>query len=298
MFMGFLVPVLVFLTILNRAPRRSTDQKPEVFPYLLLTGFGVALACGPNLPGVPLEYSPWQLLSELPAMGGMRVPARSVLLSIFAVSVLFGRAVWIISERWCSRRVKGLVVTAIIAVVLLENYPLPKTAPAICPSPTAYAWLEKLPDSVAVAEYPSFYGSDLWSFSADYMMHAAQHNHPVANGYSRYVPEGFERISGAINRLPDQSAVDILKSHGINFVIVHPQMCFKHEMQQLFGSIASSSNPIEQFNTVIKWSNNHYSDLVSVEGMLAEIKFTTSRNMSLIGVFQRDLVFYLDEAQY
>nr|HPQ41933.1 hypothetical protein [bacterium] len=293
--MGFLVPALAVITVFFRGKPDRMGRQPETAAYTLIAVTGIILSCGNHLPGIPPEYAPWKLFAQLPAVGGMRVPARAVLMTVFALSVVFGRSVWVICHKLPWRRSGEIIAALVIVLVMLENFPNLPVTPVRTQVPEVYSWLERLPDNVPVAEVPSFYGTDLWAFSADYMMFAALHRHPVANGYSRYVPAGFPEVSRAINALPSPVAIRTLKDLGIEFVIVHPQMCFNDTMTELFREMSAARDPIRVFNEVIDLSNTNYRSVFSSEGLALEISFLESPYMDLVDRFGKDLIFYLKD---
>ncbi|MCD4653340.1 hypothetical protein K8T06_05340, partial [bacterium] len=239
------------------------------------------------------NHTPWSLLARLPAVSGMRVPARSVLIVVFAVAMLFGRAVWILCSHLKNRKYTWLICSIFIALIMLENLPLIPVEPAIVKKPEVYQWLDSLPDDSPVAEAPSWFGTDLWAFSADYMMFAALHGHPIANGYSRYVPDGFSEVSGYINSLPSPNSIRSLKDLGIEYVIIHPQKCFNKIMMDLFQEMGHTDQPIEIFNRIILMSNDNYSNVTSPEGQALESACLKSPYMDLVFRSERDLIFRL-----
>jgi hypothetical protein len=298
--MGYIVPFMILFSLFFRIFRNKidrTERQPEIAGYFLIAGAGVMLACGDHLPGLPRDYSPWTLFARLPAVGGMRVPARAVLMSIFGMSILFGWAIRFICHKLDRRRSEKVIGAVVIIAMMIENFPMAPITPAKVQIPEAYDWLKQLPDDVPIAEVPSFYGSDLWAFSADYMMYAAIHRHPIANGYSRYVPAGFPGVSHAINALPRSDAIRILKNIGIDYVILHPQMCFKDAMLKYFQETGISNDPIQSFNRVVELSNTNYRSMFSSEGSALEKKFMASPYLELVNRFGRDLVFHIKDDQ-
>jgi len=289
---GFVAPFLIFGALFFRVDK--TKKSPVCFPYLWVVVLGVLLSCGSNLPGIAGRYSPWWLLAKLPAAGGMRVPARAVFIVVFAGSVLFGRAIRVLSNHISKQNVAGYISGFIVILVMIENFPILSTQASMTNVPEVYNWVKRLPDEVPIAEIPGFSGTDLWAFSADYMMYAALHGHPIVNGYSRYAPDGFTETSNLLKDIPSLDAIEGLKRIGINFIVVHPQMCFNHEMLDNFASMAGHSNPLEVFNWVSSQSNTFYRDMASGTGYVLEYKCLQSPHLELVGEFDRDLVFYLN----
>ncbi|MBN1297072.1 hypothetical protein JXA80_09845 [bacterium] len=295
--MGFIAPALVLITLFFRGKPDRLGRRPEVPGYILSLIAGIALSFGTHFPGLPDAWTPWNLLARLPAVSGMRVPARFVMMVVFALSVLFGRAVWVIAHKLTWRRLGESIAVLAVILTMVENYPTVQVEPVRVRIPPVYDWLTTIPDSVAIAEAPSFYGSDLWAFSADYMMYAALHRHPIANGYSRYVPDGFPEISDAIKHLPHPAAIRRLKNAGIVFVILHPRMFFTDEMLGLFRTLSTSHNPMLVFNDVITASNTLYQSFHSPEGLMMELRFMQSPYLDFVDRFGEDLVFYLKDTQ-
>lgn len=293
--MGFLAPCLGLITLIFRDSRQRSNEKPvSMLPFVLLVMIGVLLSCGTNLP-IPSNRTPWMLLARLPGVSGMRVPARAVMITVFAISILFGRATWIISRRLLVKKYIWPVTLLLTGIVMVENFPVIKIKAASASMPEVYHWLKQLPDETPIAEVPSHYGTDLWAFSADYMQNASLHGHPVANGYSRYVPDGFSGVSKAINRLPALDAINTLRKHGVFFVILHPQRCFDDYMYAKFAQMGQIDEPVTIFNTVISQMNSNYIDLISARGIQLELSFLNSPHMDLVARFGPDSIYYLND---
>lgn len=295
--MGLTAPVLAVVGVLIRGKKDRMGRRPPVITYALLTLIGFSLALGTNFPGLPQHLTPWMLLSHLPGFGGIRVPARAVFICIFAISILFGRTIHLIHKQWPGKKTASALVVLIVAGMMTENFALARLKPSKIKVPEVYRWLQTLPVNMAVAEAPCFYGSELWAFSADYMMFAAIHGHPIANGYSRYIPPAYPDIAAAINRLPSPESIRFLKQLGIDFVVIHPQMYFDDYMRDLMAQIAVSEDPIGVFNRIIDLSNGNYSSMFSSRGLAMEIACLQSPFMDLVDRFGRDLVFYLKDLQ-
>lgn len=297
LWIGFTVPFAAFAGLFFRGKKDRVGRCPPVVPYVLLSIIGLSLALGVNFPGLQPHYMPWVLLAKLPIIRGIRAPARVVFVAIFALSVLFGRTIYIINKRIPGKRLAGVLTVILVGAAMTENFSTIRIEPSKVDMPEVYRWLQVLPMEIAIAEAPTFYGTELWAFDADYMMYAALHGHPIANGYSRYVPDAFPQISAAIAALPSAAAVRTLKNFGIDFVIVHPQMCFYDHMKLLFARTSTSDEPVEAFNRIIRLSNSNYSELMSPQGFRLEMECLKSPFLNLVDRFGRDLVFYLNDAQ-
>jgi hypothetical protein len=298
LWMGFTAPVLGMIGIFFRGRPDRMGRSPGVFPYLLLILIGGAIACGINLPRFAAENLSFGLLHRLPGIDGIRAPARAVFIVMFALSILFGRVIWLIEKRLPSKPVARIITVLAVAMVMIENFPLMPVQAAEVRIPPVYRWLESLPGRVVIAEAPCFYNTDLWAFEADYMMYAALHGHATVNGYSRFAPASYAGMSEALDRIPSPSAIRHLKNAGVDYLIVHPQMFFHHAMRDLFRQMEDAPDPVTVLNRITELSNAHYTRLVSAEGLAVELACLHSPYLRLLGRFDTSLVFRLSDLQF
>lgn len=296
--MGLTAPILGLIGIFFRGRPDRMGRSPGVVPYLLLILIGGAIACGINLPRFAVENLSFGLLDNLPGIDGIRAPARAVVMVIFALSILFGRVIWLIDKRLPCKAAARIITVLAVAMVMIENFPLMRVRAAEVRIPAVYRWLESLPGRVVVAEVPCFYNTDLWAFEADYMMYAALHGHATVNGYSRFAPDTFVRMSEALERIPSPSAIRYLKNAGVDYLIVHPQMFFHRSMRDLFRQLVDAPDPVEVLNRITELSNAHYTLLVSAEGLAVELACLHSPYLRLLGRFDTSLVFWLSDLQF
>jgi len=55
------------------------------------------------------------------------------------------------------------------------------------------------------------------------MYHATRHWKPIVNGYSGYLPEPYLEIRDRCFPVPDDRALQLLRSWGVTHVLFHPQ---------------------------------------------------------------------------
>jgi hypothetical protein len=172
---------------------------------------GVLLSLGPSLPG----YT-W-LHTHVPLFAGLRNAGRWGWLFLAAVAILAGFG----TARIVEASLKSRLSIAIVLVILV-------TAEAIR-TPVGFTRFEGVPsiydrlaaeDHAVVAEFPLYSGIAV-SENGPYMVNATRHWKPMINGYSGFQPPTFEARGGRLERFPDASAVNELRTLGVTHVTVH-----------------------------------------------------------------------------
>ncbi|MGB3977290.1 MAG: hypothetical protein WBM27_12915 [bacterium] len=295
LWMGLTAPITALIGLFMRGRPDRTGRTPGITPFLLLILLGGAFACGAKLPGSVVKILSFGTLENLPGMAGIRAPARAVFIVIFSLSILFGRAIWLIEKKLIWKYSGRIIAVLAVALVMVENFPLMRLRPVEVQVPEIYRWLGSLPEKPVIAELPCFGDTDLWAFSADYMMYAALQGHTTVNGYSRFAPSSYYEMSDALKRIPSSSAIKYLKDAGVDYLVVHPQMYFHHYIRNLFAEMAESSDPVEILNQITELSDSHYSQFESIEGKIIEQECLQSPYLHLIGRYGRSLVFSFND---
>lgn len=86
--------------------------------------------------------------------------------------------------------------------------------------PEVYTWIRGRPEIRALVEVPL---RPNWT-EATYMYYSTAHWKPIANGYSSFVPDSYDRLAAAVRLLPEGDGLSLLESMGITHVVVHTDL--------------------------------------------------------------------------
>lgn len=194
----------------------------------LVLGLGVLIAAGTHSPGVFQFFR-----AVVPGFENVRLPARFLVISLFAGALAGGLGVGVLLEHLRARgsssaRVAAAVVS-IAALALLIR--VPTSPPKLRDMPRSpvdwavYDFLSESEGAGAVLELPIF-GSPFDAGTAvatgQYMIGSTRHWRPILNGYSGYFP-GSHEIASVLGRgLPDARAFrDLCDFFDIDWIVVH-----------------------------------------------------------------------------
>jgi hypothetical protein len=163
--------------------------------------FILALGPQPHAFGAPIFYqAPYAGLMWLPGGHSLRVPARFAMLVMLCLS----EAAALAFARVNAHKPARLLLAATVLGIALDGW-----VPAIKTDPTPPAIdLSGFDRSIPVLELPM---EDLYSDTRA-MLRATAHRHPLVNGYSGYLPPGYEAFQQAMQRrtrAPDIGRVDL-----------------------------------------------------------------------------------------
>lgn len=200
---------------LLRSGRREHRLRGLLLLATLLVGLG--LSFGPS----PRGWAPFDVLSQLPAVGAFRATARFGLLVGLAGAafVTFG----LVRIRQLAPRAAPFILCAFAALLMAERFVV--DFPAGQPQP------EKLPEVYALARadgaraaiaLPIYAGLPSWFFEGDYLVYSTTANFlPLANGIGRWVPSEYLALGEAMRTFPSRASADSLHFYGITHTIVH-----------------------------------------------------------------------------
>ena len=198
--------------------------------YTVLLVVAGILSLGPSITlagkTLPLPYL-W-LYKYVPGFNAMRVPARFGILVFFAVAILAALGVAQLCEylqryRWYTRLTlkQFLFAGLIIGATLLEYFSPPKTLtfyPGTAESiPAVYRWLAQQPEDIRAIELPL----DSSRANFEYTYYSGFHHKRIVNGRSAFIPNGTQHIYGVMSSFPSQNSLNLLKSLGIHYILVH-----------------------------------------------------------------------------
>jgi hypothetical protein len=161
---------------------------------------------------------------------GLRVPARMGIITGFSLAVLvgYGAARLAAGRRWVFA-MAGALILAEYASKPLDLRQIPTEAPE--------SYADMLRDrgegpTTAVFEFPASAFDD-----PTYMYYSTFHWQHLVNGYSGFFPPSYLRVLNAMQRFPDQSAFNAIKSHGAHYLLVHGERLYGARYEQLIPEL-------------------------------------------------------------
>ena len=128
------------------------------------------------------------------------------------------------------------MLTAIGVLMLVEyaSHPLPLWAAPRQP-PQAYADLVRDagdgPTSV-IFEFPTGAMED-----PEYLYYSTFHWQYLVNGYSGFFPPSYRRIVNAVRGFPDETSMNMIRSHGVRYLVIHGEWLFGARYEELVSEL-------------------------------------------------------------
>jgi hypothetical protein len=227
LFPGLVLPALAAAGAVRlwRARRRPTREALALVVMALAT---VAVALGPEvrLMGRDLFPGPFALARELPLFRMIRVPSRAGVFLVLPLAMLAAKTL-----TWWRPRPLVLAAVAVLALAetLIAPIPMPAWAQVVDtrqPPPAVYGWLAAQPGQPVVAELPMLDIRGIFEHPAYhesiYLVQSTRgHWKPLANGYAGIEPAPYVALRNAVQRFPSAEALDALRGHGVQYVILH-----------------------------------------------------------------------------
>jgi hypothetical protein len=161
---------------------------------------------------------------------GLRIPARTGIITGFSLAVLvgYGAARLAAGRRW---------VFVTIALLILAEYASKPLDLRQMPTEAPESYADMLKDSAdgpttALFEFPASAMDD-----PTYMYYSTFHWQHLINGYSGFFPPSYVRILNAMPRFPDQASFNAIKAHGARYLLVHGERLFGARYEQLIPEL-------------------------------------------------------------
>lgn len=300
-FPGYLVIALCLTAAIQIAcssPVRSPDPVGHrAFIGVLIAGAAAwMLSLGPFAGAsqrLPLPFYYLSALSE--TMSQIRAPARFSQVVIATLALASGWSLFQIRTGLAGKKLKNGLASAVVCAVLIEQFPFTRFTPAVTPRPDVYQWLSHEPENTVIAEIPEYYGTELWSFSAEYMLFSIFHEKKVVNGYTRNIPEDYPEHARWLADFPDHEALVGLGRLGVDYIVIHRRKFFQEKFLEQFTGLQSGREQIDAANDMINEFNRYYSDCYCPAGEAAVQRVLTSPHLELIRRFDDDYVFRIRE---
>ena len=231
-FLGFATLSLAVLGLVVAGSRRSGAIGPEDrYRWLaFLAAFGALaflLGCGKFLPilGAGELAGPYAWLHEhVPGYDQTRVPSRFSMFVRLSVAVFAGLGAQLLARHLAPTR-SWLPLGVLVFALPLEHLstPLPTyRLPVGSSKPDVYSWLESLPASTPILEYPmnpsrGRHWESLW------VLQSARHWLPIVNGYSTNYPLAhYFILDQFVTMFPNIDSLRLVRALGVRYVVFHP----------------------------------------------------------------------------
>jgi hypothetical protein len=189
---------------------------PPIGPIRLayLTGLLVAFDGSLGFNGLLYPY----LYEWVPPVRGMRVPARFSIVVGLSLAVLAGFGMRRVLQRRGAASAWA-VTSVVVAASMVDVWPRLELRPVWRDPPAVYAAVADQP--AVLAEFPL--NSDPASFADNtaFMYFSLWHWRDMVNGYSGFLPPGYELLVEQMHRFPDREAIEFLRSRGATHVSVN-----------------------------------------------------------------------------
>jgi hypothetical protein len=227
--------VVLFLSPRTRATLRAAAGRYEVwFTGAALVAAYLSLGPTPTLGGLPtrLPGAYGWLFEYAPGFGGLRVPARMVMVALMFLSVAGGAGAAVLLSRSRRQAWWGL---GLAAMILIEStaapiemnrvnrytdlLPPPASIAIGNQPPVEYEYIAGLPEGTVLVEFP--FGDIGWDIRAVY--NSTLHWKPLVNGFSGGSPPRYvelARVLFNVNAEPER-AWRVLRETGPTHALVH-----------------------------------------------------------------------------
>jgi hypothetical protein len=162
---------------------------------------------------------------HVPGFGEARVASRLAVVTTLALAMLAAAGFAVIAARLGDRR--AAVVAVIAGALMLEELAVPLTWADLAHDRATLAVYRALAGrpAGAVVELPMMIPHDdayRWAVvEAPRMVYSSLDWHPRVNGYSGFVPPGYDEDAAILDTFPEPAAVQRAREHGVRYVVLH-----------------------------------------------------------------------------
>jgi hypothetical protein len=174
----------------------------------------------------------------VPALDGLRVPARFAVLVLLLVAMLAAVGL----TRLVRARTPG-VSRAVSAVAIglcaidFWSAPLALRHP-VTRHTDLTRFLARLPAGTVVLHLPVPRTSELWLHETKYQYLSTFHWQPLVNGYSGFPPPVYLRTLDVLRRFPDEESIARLRRLEVRYVVLHPDLFGEPEYARIASALA------------------------------------------------------------
>lgn len=213
--------IYVFRKIAKSPINKIRDYFPWIFYIILFIG-SVILALGPNsfIPIYKICYK------FIPFFSYPRSPARWIVFSILAVSILSSKGIDIILKR-LKGNTKYIFGTIIACAILLDFHVSQSVGISRMKTyDNPYIYIKHRGQNSPILEIPIWPGDSSWSTIYEYYI--TKHRIPVINGYSSfvtkdYIDQIFWPLSSINMGMLNNEQYKLIKTLGVKFILLHEE---------------------------------------------------------------------------
>jgi hypothetical protein len=241
----YLITLISFIFLISHKKLRTRSSLLFLISFLLsfILSLGPALHWLGKTVKIPLSRSaglhiplPYLLFYyAIPGFQGLRTPSRWILLMAFYM-VIFSSAIMVVIYKKLPRlRLVSLILLLCLSLIFIKKPLNYITLPMIKDYPPVYNWLKNQHAS-AVIELPiyTWSGGPQTKQEVYRMLYSLDHKKNLVNGYSGYFPEDYNQLVGLLTSdFPNPNTVSILKSMGVNYLILHKKEYNEISQEQL-----------------------------------------------------------------
>lgn len=227
---GLILYVLLsFIFLIFKKKRNNQTEGKNLFLYLFLSFWALLLSFGPVISflghtsgAFPPPFK-W-FYTYIPGFKGIRVPSRYAVFVILCVAVFAGYGVKYLLRKIKKKELKVLLICGLIIFINAEYLTIPQKirfVPIKDSIPSPYKWLIEKDEDFAIIELPFIKPIGKESL---YMYFSLFHKKKLVNGYSGFLPPSIDYIRRRFDGFPSWSSIDILKSLGVKYIVLHPDL--------------------------------------------------------------------------
>ena len=232
LFPGLAAPLLALCALAWLRGKAGTDARRHVIFFWLLALAAIPFTLGPTAwIGSWQIPMPYKLIDALvPQFSMLRVPARWVSITVFALAVAAGfGALWLLGvvRHRFGRLATGCLAACLGLALLADSWsaPIPTvfvgTPQDLSP---VYAWLARQPGDFAVVELPLFAWPRAQYAEGKRLYASTLHWKKLVNGNSGVTPAAYQALDATLQQFPAAPATDALVAlahQGVRYLVVH-----------------------------------------------------------------------------
>jgi hypothetical protein len=212
LFPGLFAILLALASVLNHRRRL-------VIVYAVLAFVMIDLSLGLN--GFLYEW----LSDRVPALHGLRSPARFGILAACAVAMLAALGVQALTEfAAASSRVASFIAPALVVAIAIEGSTMGMQlmdVPTVASDDlNVYTTIRRIGPG-PILELPLPRLDRLPGYDAMFTLWSTMHWHPIVNGYSGYYPFEFAQTVVRTEHFPDDQSIAQITNIGVRYIVVH-----------------------------------------------------------------------------
>jgi hypothetical protein len=183
----------------------------------------LVLACGAKLGPFSGPFA--FLYDHVPGFGEARVASRLAVVTTLSLAMLAAAGFAAVATRLGERR--AAIVAAVAGVVMLAELAVPLPWADLAHDRQTLAVYRALAHrpAGAVVELPMMIPHDNayeWAVvEAPRMVYSSLDWHPRVNGYSGFVPPGYDEDAAILDTFPAPAALQRAREHGVRWVVLH-----------------------------------------------------------------------------